>query len=112
MMLICCALLAAIANSSGFSSPLVIKSASSASFVSVVVTLDSANFASMSPNAESTSFDIFMAIIAMNTRYIKFIIFCLADTFPPAIIISFFGYLNVVSIRTNYLLFIAESIPP
>ena len=99
MILICCALLAATANSSGFSSPLVIKSERSASLVSEVVTLDSANFASMRPNAESTSLDIFMAIIAMKTKYIKFIIFCLADTFPPAIIISFFGYLYNSSVK-------------
>ena len=84
--LICCALFEATANSSGFSSPLVIKSANNAELDSVVTVFDSENFASMRPNADSTSFDIFIAIIAMNTKYIKFIIFCLADAFPPAML--------------------------
>ena len=37
------------------------------------------------PKADNTSFDIFNANIAMKTRYIRLIIFCLGVNFPPAI---------------------------
>ena len=87
--LTCSALLAANANSFGFSSPLATRSSKSLLFESEAIVFDSANLASISPNDLNTSFDIFMAIIAMNTKYIKLIIFCLADTFPPAILVCF-----------------------
>ncbi|GAA3557101.1 hypothetical protein GCM10022395_05520 [Snuella lapsa] len=45
---------------------------------------DSVNFSFIKPNAESTSFDIFNASIAMNIKYIRLIIFCLGDKFPAA----------------------------
>ena len=36
------------------------------------------------PNAVNTSFDIFSASIAINTKYIRLIIFCLGLSFAPA----------------------------
>ena len=46
---------------------------------------DSVNLSLKLPKAVNTSFDIFNANIAMKTKYIRLIIFCLGVNFPPAI---------------------------
>ena len=77
--------LAGSAYLAGSSAAFVFKADNKLPLESSVNLFDSENLSLKFPKADSTSFDMFSANIAMKTRYIRLIIFCLGVNFPPAI---------------------------